>query len=199
MLPVIPAGVEVFPTVEDPDSILDIPSLYASIPAQQIPFYEGCNLILGPEDEGFFGDWMEYAMKGASFQASETVEALTWFDLPDAVEAAYAAPFPSRTYMAGIRKFPSLINEVPGQTERAYAGLTNYEKPFLTIWGSNDPGNLGSCEAQQSFIDNVPGAAGKPHARLEEASHFLQDDQGEEIARRLVEFLPGELHGGKFW
>ena len=198
MLPVIPAGVEVFPTVEDPDSILDIPSIYASIPAQQIPFYEGCNLILGPEDEGFFGDWMEYAMKGASFQASETVEALTWYDLPDAVEAAYAAPFPSRTYMAGIRKFPSLINEVPGQTERAYAGLTNYEKPFLTIWGSNDPGNLGSCEVQQSFIDNVPGAAGKPHARLEEASHFLQDDQGEEIARRLVEFYRGNYTGGNF-
>ena len=36
------------------------------------------------------------------------------------------------------------------------------------------------------MIDNVPGAVGQPHARLPEASHFLQDDQGERIARRLV-------------
>jgi len=33
----------------------------------------------------------------------------------------------------------------------------------------------------------VPGAAGQPHTRIPEASHFLQDDQGEEIAMRLVD------------
>ena len=38
-------------------------------------------------------------------------------------------------------------------------------------------------------MDAVPGAAGQPHDRLAEASHFLQDDQGPEIARRLVEFF----------
>ncbi|MGA7436449.1 MAG: hypothetical protein WBW44_12650, partial [Solirubrobacterales bacterium] len=57
---------------------------------------------------------------------------------------------------------------------------------FLTIWASNDPGQLGACTTQQVFIDNVPGATGQPHARLPEASHFLQDDQGEQIARRLL-------------
>ena len=201
MLPVLPAGTEVFPPVEDPDSILDIPSIYADIPAQQIPFYEGCTKILGPEDESFFGDWMEYAMKGASFQASETVEAMTWFDLPDVVEAAYDAPFPSRTYMAGIRSFPSLINEVPGTTQEAWMGLQNYPKPFLTVWASNDPGNLGSCELQQSFIDNVPGAAGKPHARLlgsEPLSYKMTKEK--KLHRRLViEFYRGKLWGRKFW
>jgi haloalkane dehalogenase len=70
-----------------------------------------------------------------------------------------------------------------------------FERPFLTIWASNDAGNLGSCEAQQVLIDNVPGAEGQPHDRLPEASHFLQDDQGEEIARRLVEFFNTELRG----
>jgi hypothetical protein len=38
------------------------------------------------------------------------------------------------------------------------------------------------------MVDSVPGAAWQPHTRLKQASHFLQDDQGEEIARRLVEF-----------
>ena len=31
--------------------------------------------------------------------------------------------------------------------------------------------------------------AGQPHTRLPEASHFLQDDQGAEIARLMVEFI----------
>jgi len=198
MLPVIPAGTEVFPTVEDPDSLLDIPSPFASIPDQQFPFYDGCNRIGGPGDISYFGDWMIYAMKAASFHPAEVLEAQTWFPMPSDVEAAYDAPFPSREYMAGIRTFPSLINEVPGETEAAYAGLTSFEKPFLTIWAANDPGAQGSCEIQQSWIDNVPGAIGKPHARLGEASHFLQDDQGEEIARRLVEFYRGNYTGGNF-
>jgi hypothetical protein len=47
---------------------------------------------------------------------------------------------------------------------------------------------LGSCETQKKLIANIPGAEGQPHARLSEAGHFLQNDQGEEIAQRLVEF-----------
>jgi hypothetical protein len=90
--------------------------------------------------------------------------------------------------MAGPRVFPSLVNEVAGTTAEAWAGLTSFDKPFLTLWASNDPGNLGSCEVQQRFIDNVPGAEGQPHDRLAEASHFLQDDQGTEIATRLVDW-----------
>ena len=183
----VPAGVELFPPVEDPDAMVDIPSPFAAIPAQQVPFYDGCEPILGPA-EGYFGDWMVYAMTAEAFQPSEVVEAMTWFDLTPEEEAAYDAPFPSRTYMAGPRSFPSLVNELGGNTAEGWAGLTSFEKPFLTIWASNDPGQLGSCEAQQRLIDNVPGAEGQPHDRLPEASHFLQDDQGTEIATRLADW-----------
>ncbi|MEO0338037.1 MAG: haloalkane dehalogenase, partial [Bacteroidota bacterium] len=197
-LPVLPAGTEVFPPVENPNDTIDIPSPFAALPDQQVPFYDACTKIAGPEDESYFGDWMTYAMKAVNFNAAEVLEGQTWFPLSDQVEAAYNAPFPSREYMAGVRKFPSLINEVPGETQTAYMGLTNYEKPFLTIWADNDPGGQGSCETQQSWIDNVPGAKGKPHARLSEASHFLQDDQGAEIARRLVQFYNGDYTEGNF-
>lgn len=186
-LPVIPEGTEVFPPVENPDVLTDLEPLYAGIPDQQVPFYDGCEALVSPE-RGYFGDWMAYAMTAESFRPSETVEAMTWFDLPPEEEAAYDAPFPSRTYMAGPRVFPSLVNDVPGTTDEAWAGLTSFEKPFLTLWAANDPGQLGSCEAQQRLTDSVPGAAGQPHDRLPEASHFLQDDQGTEIARRLVEW-----------
>ena len=188
ILPDLGEGEQPYPVVEDTDRVLDLPSPYAIIPDQQVPFYNGCEPRFPREDESYFGVWMEYAMKGISFQASDTLEANTWFDMPAEDEAAYDAPFPSRIYMAGIRKFPSLINEVPGQTSEALDGLTSYTRPFLTIWATNDPGAQGSCEAQQFFIDNVPGAAGQPHDRLPEASHFLQDDQGQEIATRMLEF-----------
>ena len=186
----VPEGVELFPPVEDPNEITDIQSPFAVMPAQQVPFYDGCDPILGPDD-GYFGDWMAYAMTAESFHASEVVEAMTWYDLTPEEEAAYDAPFPSRTYMAGPRVFPSLANQLGGNTAEGWEGLTSFEKPFLTLWASNDPGQLGSCEAQQRLIDEVPGAAGQPHDRLPEASHFLQDDQGTEIASRLVEWYAG--------
>lgn len=187
-LPNIPAGVEPFPPVENPDELIDLPSPFADAPEQQVAAYDGCELLLESSDGLGFGNWMEYAMKAESFRASEVLEALTWFPLTDAEEAAYDAPYPSREYMAGIRKFPSIVNELGGQTQDALAGLSQYEKPFITIWASNDAGNLGSCEAQQALIDLVPGAGGQAHTRLPESSHFLQDDQGEEIAARLVDF-----------
>ena len=120
------------------------------------------------------------------------MRALTWFDLPQAEEAAYDAPFPGRTYMAGPRVFPSLVNELSGLNEDAWAGLTAFTRPFLTLWAANDPGNLGRCETQQDLASAVPGAQGQPHDRLAQASHFLQDDQGPEIARRLVEFYASD-------
>jgi len=187
VLPVVPAGFEPYPPVENPDEVNDLESPFA-FPDQQTPFYDDCELVVPPSAD-FFSDWMRYAMTGESFTAGAVVEALTWFDLTPEEEAAYDAPFPDRIYMAGPRVFPSLINELGGATAEAWAGLQAYDKPFLTLWGDNDPGSLGTCETQQQLIDNVPGAAGQPHDRLAEASHFLQDDQGTEIATRIVDWL----------
>ncbi|MEM8892215.1 MAG: haloalkane dehalogenase, partial [Bacteroidota bacterium] len=186
-LPVVPQGLQPLDPIQNPNETEDLSFPFADIPPQQVPFYNGCDLIVEGDPQEF-GKWANYSMKGASYKASEVLEALTWFDLPTEVEEAYDAPFPSRAYMAGTRTFPSLVNELAGVNDQAWAGLTAYEKPFLTIWGANDAGSLGSCEAQQNFVANVPGAAGKPHVRLPEAGHFLQDDQGLEIATRLVDF-----------
>ena len=187
-LPVVPEGIEPYPRVENPNEIdPDLQFVFQLIPAQQIPFYDGCTPIGSTGTD--FGAWMEYSMKAEAFHPAEVVEGLTWFDIPDEDEAAYDAPFPSRIYMAGPRVFPSLVNELGGENQAAWEGLMQFEKPFLTIWASNDPGNLGSCAMQDNLVDNIPGAEGLPHIRLPEASHFLQDDQGAEIARRIVELM----------
>ena len=190
-LPVIPAGIQPFPSVENPNELnVDIVLPFTDIPPQQPPFFdeEGNRLIPGDPSAGF-GNWIVYSMTAASFHPAEIVEAMTYFDITPEEEAAYDAPFPSRIYMAGPRVFPSLVNDLPGITQDAWAGLTEYDKPFLTIWASNDPGNLGQQATQDNLINNIPGAEGQPHVRLPEASHFLQDDQGAEIARRMVEFM----------
>ncbi len=180
-----------YPPVENPEEInTDLVLPFSAIPPQQPPFYdeEGNRLIPG-DPKTTFADWMVYAMTAESFHPAEVVEALTYFEVPSEVEAAYDAPFPSRIYMAGPRVFPSLVNDLSGVNGKAWQGLTAYEKPFLTIWASNDPGTLGDKATQDRLINNIPGAAGQPHVRLPEASHFIQEDQGMEVARRINDFI----------
>jgi pimeloyl-ACP methyl ester carboxylesterase len=161
-----------------------------SIPEQQPEFYDAEGNVINPQMRNDnFGIWIDYARNDERFVASQLVEAMTYFDLTDEELAAYDAPFPSRIAMGGPRAFPGLVNQLPGVTGIAWAGLGEFEKPFLTIWGGNDPSNLGRPETQQALLDHVPGTAGWDHVRLPEASHFLQDDQGEEIARRINDFI----------
>ena len=161
-----------------------------SIPEQQPEFYDAeGNVINSQMENSNFGVWIDYSRNDERFEAVQILEAMTYFDLSAEEEAAYNAPFPSRIAMGGPRAFPGLVNQLPGVTNVAWAGLSEFEKPFLTIWGGNDPGNLGRPEVQQGLLNHVPGTEGWDHVRLPEASHFLQDDQGEEIARRINEFI----------
>ncbi len=198
-LPVRPAvpGAPLQPPIEDPyREDPDVPDLFAGVPAQQPvirgePSAEQRRARQAYADLGLngFAQWQYYSLRSPKFRASKPLESGTFYDLTPGEEAAYDAPFPHRIYMAGIRAFPSLTGMVAGVNDDAWAGLMSYDKPFLTIIGVRDNLNLGSEANQRRFIDNVPGARGQPHARLEEAGHFLQDDQGPDIARRMVEFM----------
>ena len=159
-----------------------------SIPEQQEPFYDEDGNLQNEMGVNF-GIWIDYSRNDERFQASQIIEAMTYYDLTDEELAAYNAPFPSRIFMGGPRAFPGLVNQLAGVTDAGWEGLGRFEKPFLTIWASNDPGNLGQLEVQQALIEHIPGSEGWDHVRLPEASHFLQDDQGAEIARRMNGFI----------
>ena len=161
----------------------------SNAPDQQEPLYDEDGNRVAPMNEDYFGVWIDYARNDERFTVSRILEAQTYFPLTVEEEAAYDAPFPSRTYMGGPRAFPGLVHQLPGITQVAWEGLHAFERPFLTIWGNNDPGNLGRPEIQQTLLDSIPGTEGWDHVRLREASHFLQDDQGVEIARRVNEFI----------
>lgn len=191
-LPEIPEGVVPFELPEDAQAAQD--RFYRNIrriPAQQPRFFdeEGNRRFGATADRSYFSNWILFSRNDERFRASLIVEAMTYFPLTKAEIDAYDAPFPARIAMAGPRSFPGLVNTLGGATAGPWEGLRSFRKPFLTIWASNDPGQLGTHEAQQLLIDQIPGTAGQPHTRLPEASHFLQDDQGEEIARLMIDFI----------
>jgi len=193
-LPTFPEGSTPFALPENPEITRNLFHVAITrMPSQQEPLErEPLDIESMAEFDtagNYFGIWIDYARNDERFRPEVIVEAMTYFDLSPEEEAAYAAPFPSRVYMGGARAFPGLVNQLPGVTDSGWAGLGEFDKPFLTIWGDNDGGNLGDPAVQQLLIDHIPGSEGWDHVRLEEASHFLQDDQGEEIARRVNEFI----------
>ncbi len=106
------------------------------------------------------------------------------------VRAAYDAPFPSGAYKAGARIFPSLVPVDPSDpavpaNRAAWEVLGRWEKPFLTLFGKNDP-ILG--KADRPLQEHVPGAKGQPHERFW-GGHFVQEDRGDYLASAIVRWL----------
>jgi haloalkane dehalogenase len=148
-------------------------------------------LPTGDRDPGAaFKVWRAFATYSPLFPIGRVVATGTRRTLSPAERAAYDAPFPSSRYKAGARAFPRLVPISPDDpaaeaNRAAWAGLGRWEKPFLTIFGRNDP-ILGG--ADKPLQEHVPGAAGQPHDRVA-GGHFVQEDAGEEIARRVVEWM----------
>ena len=105
----------------------------------------------------------------------------------DTYLAGYAAPFPSNEYIAGPRIFPQTVaTQLRQNTQVMENFYTNWDKPLLTAFGSDDPAMAGRDEVWQT---TVPGAQGQSHTVVEDASHFIQDDKPDEISRLLIEFI----------
>ncbi len=135
---------------------------------------------------GFQG-WRAFARFTPVFRAGFIVRAATVTKVPRAVRAAYDAPFPSSKHQAGARAFPQLVPTDPDDpavpaNRAAWDRLGKWEKPFLCVFGANDP-ILGKTDRR--LIEHVPGAKGQPHDRIR-AGHFLQEDAGPELAARLL-------------
>jgi len=136
-------------------------------------------------------DWMHYSHRAADFTAAPSVRGATALGLSDAVAAAYDAPFPSEWHKAGMRQFPVLIPVTrtdPGAAinRATWQALARFDRPFLTLFGDSDPGTGGW---DRIFQERVPGAKGQPHDTLRETGHFWQEDRGEEVAQRIVDWI----------
>ncbi|HEY2734592.1 MAG TPA: hypothetical protein VGI70_11440, partial [Polyangiales bacterium] len=98
---------------------------------------------------------------------------------------------PDETYKEGARQFPLLVPVSPDDpaapaNRAAWQVLTQFSKPFLTAFSDRDPITRASGPL---FQRKIPGCAGQPHTTIENAGHFLQEDQGEKLAEVVVSFI----------
>jgi haloalkane dehalogenase len=176
-LPVVPEGLKPIqlPASLEPDPDLIFPFTDPNDPAHSL---------------ARLGRWAIYTLIGTRFRPSEVIDWGTERTLSVDELAAYDAPFPTRAHMTGVRAFPSLINtigEAP-TNHAAKAVLDAFERPVLTLFGRADP-VLGAEEIQAEMRDVPPGAAGRAHHAYATARHFLQEDVGEDLGRRVSELI----------
>jgi haloalkane dehalogenase len=109
--------------------------------------------------------------------------------LDDDVAAAYDAPFPTASSKAGARAFPLILPTSP-QVAGAAAGrrvleaLRRDERPKLVLWADSD--FILPFEVGERFAAAVNAPPPRP---IERASHFLQEDAGEEIGEQIAGWL----------
>jgi haloalkane dehalogenase len=109
----------------------------------------------------------------------------------EGVLAGYDAPFPEPAAKQGARAFPLFLPtspDMPGAAEgrRTLEAMVESDRPALLLWADSDP--VLTLELGHALAKRI----GWPEPEvIENASHFLQEDQGEVIGRRIAEWLAG--------
>lgn len=135
--------------------------------------------------------WQRYSQESPSFHVGKIVSGGCAIRLDPAVVAAYDAPFPDESYLAGPRILPSLVPTSADDPEApanraAWDVLRRFDRPWLCAFSDQDAVTRGG---DAPFIREVPGAAGQPHTTIEGGGHFVQEDRGPELARVIAGFI----------
>lgn len=107
------------------------------------------------------------------------------------VQAAYEAPFPTVESKAGAAVWPLLVpmhpdDPVAESMRRTRERLARWDRPALVLFAPEDP-ILGRAHA--FFRKLIPTAGDQPEVFVRGASHFLQEERGEEIAEHIHAFV----------
>ncbi|PWJ42864.1 haloalkane dehalogenase [Sediminitomix flava] len=147
-------------------------------------------LINGKPAGPVFAEWMDAIVK------PENVDLATIFQkhapgISEQDAAAYEAPFPDRTYKAGVRKFPVLVAQEPHlegvdislKAAEFWASKWNGET-FMAV-GMKDK-MLGPVVMQhmKALIKGCPEPL-----EIENGGHFVQEAGGELIAKKGLEYF----------
>jgi haloalkane dehalogenase len=127
---------------------------------------------------------------GEAFQPGRLIRTACVRGLDDELVAAYDAPFSTPESKAGPRMF---VEHVPTEPEHPNTApllaireaLTAWTKPVLVLFGDSDL--IFPPEVAERIAELIPGAL--PAETIPNAGHFVQEDAGEEVAARIVQFL----------
>ena len=111
--------------------------------------------------------------------------------LDEATKDAYRAPFPNQASKAGAQAWPLLVPTEPemgGADEMRAASkrLSEWEKPTFVLFSDSDPIFR---EIRDPLRRSIPTAPDQPDVWVKNAGHFLQEDAGDRIADRIVDFV----------
>jgi haloalkane dehalogenase len=127
---------------------------------------------------------------GTDLQPGRLVEISCVTELPAEVVAAYDAPFPTPESKTGTLMFPELVPTELGHPSapkmlEVREALTRWEKPTLVLFSDSDP--IFSPRAGERLAERIPGA--EPAETIAGAGHFLQEDKGEQLGKRIARWL----------
>lgn len=107
------------------------------------------------------------------------------------VLAGYDAPFPEAGAKQGTRAFPLILPTTPDAPgaetgRRTLDAMAESDRPALVLWADSDP--ILTLKLGHALSARLGWPEPEP---IPDASHFLQEDQGELIGRRIVGWLNG--------
>lgn len=152
-----------------------------------------CNGLLPvPEQKvtALFYIWKWFARYSPVLPVGEIINFACNRKLSRAEKNGYNYPFSNKGDKKAIRFLPGLIplkSGIEGYKimEDSWKILKNWEKPFLTVFSSNDPITKGGEKIIQSII---PGSFGQMHQILK-GKHFIQEDYPEKLGRIINDFM----------
>ena len=169
-----------------PEAAKPMRELYASLPVVKASeLFERFADKSGPPG---FMYWRKYCAESPDFSVGDVMGG---GGLSGDIRAAYEAPFPDDRYVAGARKFPSLVPIFPDDPEiaankAAWEVLSKFDRPVLTAFSDGDPVTAGGYKPIQ---ERIAGAKGVDHVTIEGAGHFLQEQKGEVVAQAMIDFI----------
>ena len=88
------------------------------------------------------------------------------------------------------RQFPSLVPIFPDDVEipankEAWKSLEAFSRPFRTSFSNDDP----MADAEPVLRNRIAGAREVDHITIDGGGHFLQENQGPEVAMATIDFM----------
>ena len=143
----------------------------------------------GKVSEGFMA-WRTFVETSEDLPIRFIMERSMIQEWPEEVLNAYEAPYPDRSYKEGAHRFPLIVpiaddHDGVAEMTKVKVALASWRGHAQVMFSTEDPVFLPSVG--ERFVERIPNAS--PLELVEGAGHFLQEDQGEEVGRRIVAFL----------
>jgi len=140
------------------------------------------------EEKTDYKNWVGYFKSSAKLEIGEVMQILTTSDLSQDEKDAYDAPFPDESYYTAPRKMPEIVATDLSEVNKDWEKLKKWNHPVLTLFSDKDP-FLADQGYDKKFQKNFEGAKNQPHITVSNASHFLQEDQTDELLNRTLSWL----------